>query len=58
MAKQMRLSVSEQRRMMRIIRDMVPRIPDRPANTVDKEIEEIRTARRSGGRGGIRKDHR
>lgn len=45
-----RLSEAEKQRMLRVIRDLVPRIPKRPAREVDREIEEIRKARRSGGR--------
>lgn len=46
-----RLSEAEKQRMLRAIRDLVPQIPRRSAKDVDREIEEIRKARRSGGRG-------
>jgi hypothetical protein len=35
---------------------LVPMIPDRPAADVDKEIDEIRKARRRGGRKGARRN--
>ena len=46
-----RLSEAEKQRLLGGIRDLVPSIPRRPARAVDDEIEAIRTARRSGGRG-------
>ena len=31
--------------------ELVPQIPERPTGEVDAELEEIRAARRGGGRG-------
>ena len=47
-----RLSEKERHRMLGVFDDLIPRIPDRPAEEVDQELEEIRRARRQGGRGG------
>jgi hypothetical protein len=47
-----RLSEKERRRMLRAFDDHVSKIPDRPAEEVDQELEEIRRARHGGGRGG------
>ena len=46
------LSDKERRRLLQTFDDLVPRIPDRPVEEVDQEIEEIRRARQGGGRGG------
>ncbi len=46
-----RLSEAEKRRMLRVVDEMLPLIPRRPAAGVDREIEQVRAARRSG-RGG------
>jgi predicted transcriptional regulator len=53
-----RLSETERQRQLRVIRDLVPSIPLRPQQDVDHEIAEIRSARRSGGRGGNRRGSR
>lgn len=45
-----RLSEVERRRMLRAIDEMVARIPTRPQSEVDRELRELRAARRSGGR--------
>jgi len=45
-----RLSERERRRMLRVIDEMLPRIPTRPQAEVDQELRGIRRARRSGGR--------
>jgi predicted DNA-binding protein len=45
-----RLSESERLRMLRVMDEMIARIPARPASDVDRELREIRRARRSGGR--------
>jgi len=45
-----RLSESERLRMLRAIDEMVARIPTRPQAEVDRELRELRAARRSGGR--------
>ena len=50
-----RLSETERQRQLRVIRDLVPSIPLRPLGDVEKELAEIRSARRSGGRGGSRR---
>lgn len=47
-----RLSEKERRRMLRAFDDHVSKIPGRPAEEVDQELEEIRRARQGGGRGG------
>ena len=47
-----RLSEAERRRLLRAFDELVPAIPERPVGEVDRELEEIRRARRSGGRGG------
>lgn len=46
-----RLSEAEKTRMLRIVDELLPRIPLRPARQVDREIAAVRDARRSGGRG-------
>jgi hypothetical protein len=46
-----RLSDEEKRRMLRVVDEMLPLIPRRAAAAVDREIEQVRAARRSG-RGG------
>jgi metal-responsive CopG/Arc/MetJ family transcriptional regulator len=45
-----RLSESERLRMMRVVKDMMSRPPTRTQAEVDREIAEIRRARRHGGR--------
>jgi metal-responsive CopG/Arc/MetJ family transcriptional regulator len=45
-----RLSERERRRMLQAFDEYVPRIPSRPASSVEKELREVRKARRSGGR--------
>ena len=45
-----RLSEGERLRMLRTFDDVMERIPERPAGEVDKELAEIRSARRAGGR--------
>jgi len=45
-----RLSPDEQNRMLRVFDDLVPKIPPRPEDEVDAEIEAVREARRAGGR--------
>lgn len=45
-----RLSEAERRRMLRAIDVMVARTPTRPQSEVDRELRELRAARRSGGR--------
>lgn len=49
-----KLSEVERQRMLRVIRELVPSIPKRPLQEVENEIAAVRTARRSGGRGGSR----
>jgi predicted transcriptional regulator len=51
-----KLSEAERRRMLADFDRLVPMIPDRPAADVDKEIDEIRKARRRGGRKGARRN--
>lgn len=45
-----RLSEAERRRLLAVFDEVVPRIPPRPAAEVDRELAEIRRARRAGGR--------
>ena len=45
-----RLSARERSALLRAFDDFVPRIPRRAAAAVDREIEEVRSARRAGGR--------
>jgi hypothetical protein len=49
-----RLSEVERQRLLRVIRELVPSIPCRPPAEVEREIEEVRFARRGGGRRGTR----
>ncbi len=46
-----RLSDRERLRLLRSFDELVPSIPERPASEVDAELEAVRAARRSGGRG-------
>jgi hypothetical protein len=46
-----RLSGSERLRLLRAFDELVPRIPDRGAAEVDRELSSIRQSRRAGGRG-------
>jgi|HubBroStandDraft_1064217.scaffolds.fasta_scaffold653885_2 hypothetical protein len=45
-----RLKEPERRRMLKAIEDMMRRAPTRPQHEVDRELKEIRAARRRGGR--------
>ena len=45
-----RLSEAERIRLLTAFDDLVPKIKERPAADVDREIREIRVARRGGGR--------
>ena len=45
-----RLSEAERLRMLKIIDEVLPRIPKGDQRLVDKELKEIRRERRSGGR--------
>lgn len=47
-----RLSERERRQLLARFDELVPRIPERSAAAVDAELDEVRAARRSGGRGG------
>ena len=47
-----RLSEAERRRLLSAFDELVPRIPERPAEEVDRELANLREARRSGGRSG------
>jgi len=53
-----RLSDPEKQRLLRVIRDLAPTIPQRPLSEVEKEIEDVRVARRAGGREGLRRSTR
>jgi len=50
-----RLSEKERQRQLRVIREFARTIPERSLREVEKEIAEVRAARRSGGRGGMRR---
>ena len=43
-------SESERQRKLRAFDDLVPKIPMRPAKEAEKEIQDLRLARRTGGR--------
>lgn len=45
-----RLSEVERLRMLKTFDDLIDRIPERSARDVDRELKELRQARRSGGR--------
>ena len=45
-----RLSEDERRRLLKVFDRMVARIPNRSQAEADKEIAEVRAARRAGGR--------
>ena len=45
-----RLSEEERLRLLRTFDEVVPAIPERPAAEVEREIREVRKARRAGGR--------
>lgn len=45
-----KLSERERVRLLRILDEMAPKVPQRPLVEVEAEIEEIRAARRGGGR--------
>jgi|SRR5437667_193683 len=49
-----RLSEQERLRMLKAFDDLVPKIPAGPKSAVDRELKEIRKARRSGGRASMR----
>lgn len=46
-----RLSDEEREARLDAFDRLVPAIPDRPRGAVEKELDEIRNARRAGGRG-------
>ena len=50
-----KLSESERKRMLWVLDNLAPRIPERPQSEVDAELAEIRRARREGGRWSMRK---
>lgn len=45
-----RLSEQERLRVLRVFDELVPLIPRRPAGAVERELKDIRRARRQGGR--------
>ena len=45
-----RLSERERLRLLSAFDELVPRIPPRPAREVERELKDIRAARRGGGR--------
>ena len=50
-----RLNEHERMRMLRTFDEVVPRIPTRSLREVEKELEDVRRARRSGGRRSLAK---
>lgn len=46
-----RLSEAERLQLLKSFDELVPRIPRRSSKNVDRELEQIREARRDGGRG-------
>jgi Ribbon-helix-helix domain len=52
-----RLSESERQRMLHLFDTLVPLIPARPQTEVDRELREVRDARRSGGRRSMSTPH-
>ena len=49
-----RLSEPERRRMLQVFDELVLKIPRRPKAAVERELMELRKARRSGGRVSMR----
>lgn len=47
-----RLGEAERRRMLATFDELLPLIPGRPVTEVDRELEAVHRARRSGGRSG------
>jgi Ribbon-helix-helix domain len=45
-----RLSERERSKMLSVFDELVPRIPERDAAAVDRELAEVRRARKAGGR--------
>jgi hypothetical protein len=45
-----RLTEAERIRLLSVFDEVVAAIPDAPANAVDSELKELRSARRRGGR--------
>jgi hypothetical protein len=45
-----RLSEAERTRILRALDELAPLVPKRPRAEVDRELREVRLARRSGGR--------
>ncbi|NJD18445.1 MAG: ribbon-helix-helix protein, CopG family [Gemmatimonadetes bacterium] len=46
------LSIEERDRMLALFDEVTGDIPDRPRGAVDRELAEVRAARRAGGRQG------
>ena len=46
-----RLSERERTSMLRAFDELIPKIPARPTEAVDRELSDVRRARRAGGRG-------
>ena len=53
-----KISEQERKRMLRIFDEMLPRIPAGPQSEVRRELQEIRQARRRGGRRAIARQSR
>ena len=46
-----RLTEKERERLLEAFDEVTPRIPDRPRGEVERELDDVRSARRAGGRG-------
>jgi hypothetical protein len=53
-----RLSEKERQRQMRVLHEFAQSSPERSLREVEKEIADIRSARRLGGRGGTARNSR
>ncbi len=52
-----RLGKEERLRLLQAFDEIVPKIPERPLEEVEREIRGVRRARRAGGRSSGSKDH-
>ncbi|MCH7530654.1 MAG: ribbon-helix-helix protein, CopG family [Gemmatimonadetes bacterium] len=48
-----RLSSEERARLLELFAEVTARIPDRPRAEVEQELDDVRTARKEGGRGSL-----
>lgn len=49
-----RLSSEERTRLLEVFDELTERIPDRPREQVESELDDVRGAREKGGRGSFR----